>query len=1099
MRLNLYLSEPLIKAGPGTPKPPKPPGSTQKPTMPNAPKAPGSPSPGPKPASVPGQAKQPSQPGSPGGGGGGASSAVKKTYFPKSQYPDRPINAIDETAASWVLPEGQNPKYGDKGAKPQQPEQGQGQAAPQGEGDVDSQGRQILARPGTPDHVDPYAKTHHSIPKDPVQQAANAQQERINRKNALKNKINQGPFGEEDKHVPLPLEDTSKMTPRAMVRMANIHNVGKRPEERDKFLQQFEAETANYTPEQHAELAASLYEDGNPLAQALAEKHAKKAKGIDPEKDLTADQHAELAAAETNPALVALHTNAANAKRKEESLKDKYLSGHAKDKQQAQAKEMLEQEGLGAKTSDATGPTESERDRELRSKYVPGHKEKVAQETSAASAPKAKEMLEQEGLGASDEKLPPWETAQDREMREKYLPDYNKDKKAASEKQAMDQKLEAEGLGTDKTKNYPQNNIDYTKDVDAQLAEKEAADKLREKYVAGAKKQDRRLELRKPELEAPDRAEARFSKDAQAHQQSKAAYERAIESHQAALEEHEDTKKVLTDRIKETTGKLKDLKQKHKDALDSAHKDILSEHERMISEHKQKTDAALSTRQKDLDKLKGEIADLKSKKPDVPRPGKGASPEEMKEYAAKREAAKSDHEKTIAAKQKELESATSDLSSNKQKAKQELDDLTAKFKAVKADKNALKEHPDVRAAAKKLEDATNQIEGDKATLQDHNRLKPKKPNVPAPKGSEPRKPSNTQEHTARNAHRHDAQSLADKIKSHIIDNENLSDDQRSELKDLYNEALTHANLEHVPDKQHKYELRTLSQRARQLGAHTDHAEEAAKAAEKEARVQAREARTQSSESRKQNKAEEKAQEEEPKAPSNPMEHAQVDSHRRRAHKMIQNIQSHLRHNRNMDPNTRKYLQDMIADGGPLHQHMTLDKVPGKSHTKELRDMQGSLKDFTSKPHPEDQPKKGEKRSIASAVASGAKVGSQIESATGGSGAGLVGATMNAVKHGIMAAGHHLLSGKKDNAPANDKQSRYAYNPAKPSAPTTSSAPAATKDVSDTVSSDVPTAPPPKDEKKSELISQVKKSLLTEELKRVSLKLKLQTVSSHLKG
>ena len=49
--------------------------------------------------------------------GGGAAGGMEKDYFSKQDYPERPINAIDETDASWVLPKGQSPKYGQQAAQ----------------------------------------------------------------------------------------------------------------------------------------------------------------------------------------------------------------------------------------------------------------------------------------------------------------------------------------------------------------------------------------------------------------------------------------------------------------------------------------------------------------------------------------------------------------------------------------------------------------------------------------------------------------------------------------------------------------------------------------------------------------------------------------------------------------------------------------------------------------------------------------------------------------------------------------------------------------------------------------------------------------------
>lgn len=49
--------------------------------------------------------------------GGGAAGGVEKDYFSKQDYPERPINAIDETDASWVLPKGQSPKYGQQASQ----------------------------------------------------------------------------------------------------------------------------------------------------------------------------------------------------------------------------------------------------------------------------------------------------------------------------------------------------------------------------------------------------------------------------------------------------------------------------------------------------------------------------------------------------------------------------------------------------------------------------------------------------------------------------------------------------------------------------------------------------------------------------------------------------------------------------------------------------------------------------------------------------------------------------------------------------------------------------------------------------------------------
>jgi hypothetical protein len=576
---------------------------------------------------------------------------------------------------------------------------------------------------------------------------------------------------------------------------------------------------------------------------------------------------------------------------------------------------------------------------------------------------------------------------------------------------------------------------------------------LADKYVGGHKAKEDARDVKRHTIEGPRKAKERFESELEAYNKQQAAAAEQTEGHEQKLQEYEDTRNALSNKLKDTTEKLKGLKQKHKEALDEAHKDILSEHERGIEEHKAKTDKALADHTKELEKIKTQVSEHNKNKPKLDRPKKGASPEEMKKYEAAKQKADNEHKYKGHLLDAELTKKTKEIEKVKTSAKGELDKLTKELKEVKSNKDKLKEHPKVSKIQKQIDEAEEDIKATKLHQEDNEFNKPKPPKDKAKQRVyQPRKPETAQENIHRDAHRHEAQSMADKLRSHIENNPDMDESDREEMKKLHEELMTHAHLEHVPDKQHKYELRTISQRARQLGGHEDYNEKKAKAEAKESKVRAGEAKQQAREQakaeREQAKKDKQAEREQAKkdkaagkskdrtfkSPENAMEHAQVDSHRRRAHQMKQNIMSHLKHNKNMDPNTRKYLEDMVKPGGELDAHANTDFVPDAEHSKNLRQIQGAVKDFSSKPHPNDQPEKagakGKGTSFEQAWKRGGHVGEQLASAGASSGAGGAFVPMLTSKPigGIITGGHKLLSGgdKKESPTAQDAKSGYKY-------------------------------------------------------------------------
>lgn len=362
---------------------------------------------------------------------------------------------------------------------------------------------------------------------------------------------------------------------------------------------------------------------------------------------------------------------------------------------------------------------------------------------------------------------------------------------------------------------------------------------------------------------------------------------------------------------------------------------------------------------------------------------------------------------------------------------------------AKADFKAAKDkHAETKAKADKLRaENEEKIKKYEADLSDHEERKkaakeakdkssvkkvgnpPKKPKLEkvedVPERPELYEPESDIQKLQHQTHTEKAKKLAEIAESHLKNNPNLSESERSRLENIHKMASYHANVEHVPTAAHKQELNELHRAAGGMGvkSHAKPAPTPAAAPTPAGKptpatgAPGAGAPTPTPEAKK---------------PESDIEHAKVADHKSKAKELRTNLESHINNNPDLSPEDREKAQRII---NVLKEHENVEGVPSEKQSKELKEVSTLSGKHGKKPHQErikkEEKQKTEERmtadtggpSTASIIGGGQALGAAIAAAaTSPEAAGGIGsAVVNYATTGLFGSGPgHKLLQKQEN-------------------------------------------------------------------------------------
>lgn len=282
-----------------------------------------------------------------------------------------------------------------------------------------------------------------------------------------------------------------------------------------------------------------------------------------------------------------------------------------------------------------------------------------------------------------------------------------------------------------------------------------------------------------------------------------------------------------------------------------------------------------------------------------------------------------------------------------------------------------------------------------------------------------KKPSTDGERLKHENHTQKASRARDIIESHLVNNPDISPEDKRRLERAYKMAAYHAKIDYTPTATQRSELSEVERAMRDIGIKESwddiQAKQQAKAESQAAKQQTKQPATKP----------------EPRAPQTPIEEAKVNAHRARARKLKRNLESHA-NNPDLGDDEKALIDNLLQ---ALEDHENVENVPDSELDSALKELDKLSGDLGKKPYqPAEEgggvaagrgstPRRDTLGYLVSQFHSGRAAGSALAaSATSPYGAAgnispqLAGYGL----HGATSAGHRLLQRVRDGKAAQEK-------------------------------------------------------------------------------
>lgn len=282
-----------------------------------------------------------------------------------------------------------------------------------------------------------------------------------------------------------------------------------------------------------------------------------------------------------------------------------------------------------------------------------------------------------------------------------------------------------------------------------------------------------------------------------------------------------------------------------------------------------------------------------------------------------------------------------------------------------------------------------------------------------------KKPSTDGERLKHENHTQKASRARDIIESHLVNNPDISPEDKRRLERAYKMAAYHAKIDYTPTATQRSELSEVERAMRDIGIKESWDDIQSK---QQAKAEAQAAKQQTKQP---------ATKPEPRAPQTPIEEAKVNAHRARARKLKRNLESHA-NNPDLGDDEKALIDNLLQ---ALEDHENAENVPDRELDSALKELDKLSGDLGKKPYqPAEEgggvaagrgstPRRDTLGYLVSQFHSGRAAGSALAaSATSPYGAAgnispqLAGYGL----HGATSAGHRLLQRVRDGKAAQEK-------------------------------------------------------------------------------
>lgn len=197
-----------------------------------------------------------------------------------------------------------------------------------------------------------------------------------------------------------------------------------------------------------------------------------------------------------------------------------------------------------------------------------------------------------------------------------------------------------------------------------------------------------------------------------------------------------------------------------------------------------------------------------------------------------------------------------------------------------------------------------------------------------------KKPSTDGERLTHENHTQKASRVRDIIESHLVNNPDISPEDKRRLERAYKMAAYHAKIDYIPTATQRSELSEVERAMRDIGIKESWDDIQSK---QQAKAEAQAAKQQTKQP---------ATKPEPRAPQTPIEEAKVNAHRARARKLKRNLESHA-NNPDLGDDEKALIDNLLQ---ALEDHENAENVPDRELDSALKELDKLSGDLGKKPY-----------------------------------------------------------------------------------------------------------------------------------------------------